>query len=451
MNNPVLQPPRKPPDKNISSNAKMKYAIQDSGPYFVYVEKKEISEVFLNKDNEEITFNDSAPLSEFQNRQTKVVSKPLHPMIFGKFLFQKMPHFNHSILGVFRINRNKIRVQLQTASDANKLIDDPILTQNGFDAFIPYFLVNKIGLIRNYPFDLDVNDLVDTLYCVSPYKIIKAERMNRLVRDRTNNDPPELTPTGTIKVTFQSQSLPTHIIIHSVRSEVTPFIPKPIFCQNCLRYGHRSLGCRSKQRCPSCGNQHGYLECEKKETPECIYCKTAHSTTDFTKCQEYKTQHKIKEVMTLNNFSFIEALKIVKYEPYKTSLVTSPPATFFQNNTASNTINSQFPPLKRSKTDNGEKQNTNIRKHHKFTHRVERKPSRSPLLPNFHLPNMQINLGSSPLPFNSHRPAQSNNPQSVENPENMITCDESDSILLPSSTHNNEKNQNLEGVSNLNS
>ena len=386
--------------------------MSDNGPYFVYVESKKDLRSYVGDDGKDIVMDDDAPLSNIVNSinvSTKVISKPIHPMVFGKFLFQKVKKYNHSIVGIASINKFKIRVQFERSTEANNFSIDPILKENKFQAYIPYFLTTKTGIVRNFPIELEVEDLLNQDYCTSPYKIIKAERMKRLVSSNDGNGSPVLAPTSSIKVIFQSQTLPDYIVIHSVRTGVTPFIPKPIICGSCLRYGHRAPFCKSRtKRCTRCTVLgHEIKDCSNAN--KCLYCQTGdHLTTNLAKCPEFVTQKKIKELMVVKNYSFQEALKTVKYKPFADSLsiVPSRPITFdtvhfptISQNNNSNNSNKRIINL-------NESEGPNRKRHFTFKSQQTRKPRPAREKPNFILPNTQINIATSPLPPNPHRPTE---------------------------------------------
>lgn len=408
----------------------------DTGPYFVFIEKMEKIHFFINKNNEETIITDEIPLSEIENPQTRTISKPIHPMILGKFVFQKMPEYRHCVLGISRLNRLKNRIEFQAASDANKFINEAALVNNDYVAYIPQFFTSKTGIIRNFPVDLDIHDLLNPDFCVSSAKVIKAERLNRLVRPK-DGSPSFLSPSTTIKVTFQSQVLPPYLVIHSVRSPIVPFIPKPIFCHKCLRYGHRSLGCRSKARCPACGEDHGVMVCVKQDTPECIHCKGDHLTTDFKNCSEYKAQESIKELMTLKCYSFQEALSVVKHKPFSNalSLVPSPPIVFDQPNFPSLNPNRGFNFSQKRGIETDADKSTPMKKNYRIRYTREPRPLVPKPTPNYSLPRMHINLGNAPLPPNPYRPPTSNYSQPEINEKSVSLMD------LDSS--NNSKYSNL--------
>ena len=126
------------------------YSSTDQGPYFVHIEFK--------KEHITPSLDENIPLSQALdcvNKSPKSFSKPIHPMIFGKFIFQKMKTYQHTILGITGINKFKLRVQCQTHVDANSFVIDPILGVNNFIAYIPFFLTTKTGIIRNFTTELD--------------------------------------------------------------------------------------------------------------------------------------------------------------------------------------------------------------------------------------------------------------------------------------------------------
>ena len=203
----------------------------------------------------------------------------------------------HSILGIMRINRYKLRVQFQTQADANSLVTDPILALNNYIAYLPFFLTTKTGIIRNYPTDLEGEGLLNPEFCRSQFKIIKAKRMKIFVKvNDKEHDTPVLAPTNSVKIIFQSQPLPTYLVIHSVFTDVIPFIPKPIIRQSCCRYGHRAPFCKGKNRCSACGLPHDLKDCENANSPKCILCKEGHLSTNFSKCSEFITQKKLRNL-----------------------------------------------------------------------------------------------------------------------------------------------------------
>ena len=118
---------------------------------------------------------------------------------------------------------------------------------------------------------MEINDLLEPDFGISPYKIIRAERFKRMLKNR--NGLLSLLPTNSVKIVFLSQSFPEYIVIHSMRTGVVLFNPNPIICRICIRYGHRSQVYKGKTRCPSCGGGEGVHDeiiC-KTQAPKCPF------------------------------------------------------------------------------------------------------------------------------------------------------------------------------------
>jgi len=60
--------------------------------------------------------------------------------------------------------------------------------------------------------------------------------------------------TKTVILTFASPQPPKHIIGRLyMRVPVAPYIPKPLRCFNCQKYGHSSRACKNSAACVKCG------------------------------------------------------------------------------------------------------------------------------------------------------------------------------------------------------
>lgn len=55
-----------------------------------------------------------------------------------------------------------------------------------------------------------------------------------------------------VKIKFTNQELPRKIKILALNREVRPFVPKPLQCSKCLKYGHSTKRCRNNAICAVC-------------------------------------------------------------------------------------------------------------------------------------------------------------------------------------------------------
>ena len=60
--------------------------------------------------------------------------------------------------------------------------------------------------------------------------------------------------TSLLVLTFDSTSLPEKLTIGWLRKDVRVFIPNPLRCYKCQRFGHGSSTCRQSARCAKCGD-----------------------------------------------------------------------------------------------------------------------------------------------------------------------------------------------------
>lgn len=276
-------------DKNAPSGSKYKninldnkFKDTDAGPFFIFVEHKNLN-----------------------------IGR-MHPMKLGEKLLQ-LSDFEKHIKEISRVGRNRIKIELDSGSIANKLVIHPFFPENEYVAFIPSFLTEKRGVVR----------FVDTSYSESALRhlidsdipIKHVHRMNRAVR---SDDGVTYVPRQIIIVTFEGLKIPQYIYINKVRCPVDAYIQPVVQCFNCLRFGHTSSQCKSRKRCKKCASD-VTVDCEDC-TIWCVFCKNnTHQSVD-KKCPEFIKQKKIKEAMTYLNVSFKEA-ELVVDNPAYTSIV----------------------------------------------------------------------------------------------------------------------------------
>jgi len=72
--------------------------------------------------------------------------------------------------------------------------------------------------------------------------------------------------TNTVILTFASPQPPKHITAGYIRVPVDPYIPNPLRCFNCQKYGHSSRACKNPAACVKCGKTgHEGASCSNQE------------------------------------------------------------------------------------------------------------------------------------------------------------------------------------------
>ncbi|RUS86804.1 hypothetical protein EGW08_005464 [Elysia chlorotica] len=97
--------------------------------------------------------------------------------------------------------------------------------------------------------------------------------------------------TNTFVLTFDSTSPPTSLKVGYLTLKVTPYIPRPMRCFKCHRFGHSQTTCRRTAVCCRCGKG-GHAGKDCKADPSCLNCHGPH-TADSKKCPKWKEEEAI--------------------------------------------------------------------------------------------------------------------------------------------------------------
>lgn len=261
-------------------NEPIKYNRYDKGPFIVIVDKKDLNQYKLSRD---LKLNNikAEVIDQFNKRKAKLIFKLWH--------------------------------------EANKLINNELLN-NDYKCFIPEMYVHTVGIIRGLPLDITTREIENNYSCSE--NLVKAERMTKWNFEKKQSEEIEM-----VKLTFRSRELPEKIKIYEIYSKIDYYVPNPIFCTNCLNFGHKQKFCAGRTRCNICANFSEEIledeskkphECENK--PICKHCGPGHKTNDPKSCNERKRQRKISRYMVMNKIPYIEALKQFNKEKPKTFL-----------------------------------------------------------------------------------------------------------------------------------
>ena len=94
-----------------------------------------------------------------------------------------------------------------------------------------------------------------------------------------------------------------------VRVKVRPYVPSPLRCFRCLRFGHTRDFCRGRKTCEKCSsNEHVSDECTAG-SPRCVKCddtQTPHSAFDRS-CPALLREKEILALKVTKNLTFREA------------------------------------------------------------------------------------------------------------------------------------------------
>ena len=126
-----------------------------------------------------------------------------------------------------------------------------------------------------------------------------------------------LQSTHTFIITFNRTTLPTSLKVGYLNVKVDLFIPNPLRCFGCQRFGHHKNNCTAEPSCVRCGQQ-GHEDSQCTSTPSCVNCKGTHPANSKD-CPKWITEKEIQKIIATKNISYPEARKIFETSQFATS------------------------------------------------------------------------------------------------------------------------------------
>ncbi|XP_033744306.1 uncharacterized protein LOC117330192 [Pecten maximus] len=131
----------------------------------------------------------------------------------------------------------------------------------------------------------------------------------RRIRSRRNG---QTINTNTFILTFGVPQLPQTVTIGYQRYGVSAYIPNPLRCRNCQKYGHHEDRCGRNTVCEHCGRE-GHTDNAQCNIvgKRCINCQGNHAASSRD-CPAWKKEREVLRVKYTENISFPEARRIVE-------------------------------------------------------------------------------------------------------------------------------------------
>ncbi|GFR16566.1 uncharacterized protein TNCT_576121 [Trichonephila clavata] len=110
-------------------------------------------------------------------------------------------------------------------------------------------------------------------------------------------------------LTFSTPDLPQTVKMAYIRCAIRPYIPNPLHCFQCQRYGHSKNACRGQPTCPRYRELgHDSAECTKKE--QFTNCKGEHPAYSRS-CPTWIREKEITIIKIKDKISYPEARRAV--------------------------------------------------------------------------------------------------------------------------------------------
>ena len=119
----------------------------------------------------------------------------------------------------------------------------------------------------------------------------------------------EKVPTKTLFLTFNTPDLPKEITVGYLKVKVALFVPNPMRCFNCNKFGHMSQRCMVAAKCTGCGKDKHEGQCGGPKL--CSNCNGPHASS-AKDCPVWQNEKEIQRVCVEKRISFPEARQLVE-------------------------------------------------------------------------------------------------------------------------------------------
>ena len=199
-----------------------------------------------------------------------------------------------------RLRSGMLRVEVTTTEQALQLYHN-LKQINGLpvSVVIPYASNTCKGVVTHHDFArMTETEIVTEMADLGVVACRKFYRTDRTTHQKV--------PTNTVCLTFATTQLPDSIFVAYEPRSVRPFIPKPLRCNKCQKYGHTQLACRSSPVCFRCGDHtHQENSCTANAV-KCASCGGPHLPSDPA-CPVWKRESDVVKVVALQGVSYREA------------------------------------------------------------------------------------------------------------------------------------------------
>ena len=122
--------------------------------------------------------------------------------------------------------------------------------------------------------------------------------------------------TSLLVVTFNYAVLPLKLVCGYLSYDIRPFVPNPLRCFSCQKFGHGKNSCKQAPLCPECAKPVHEGPCQSGK--KCVNCKSSEHGSNSKNCPKWKTEKKICETKVFRDVSYAEARKLVETETSQT-------------------------------------------------------------------------------------------------------------------------------------
>ncbi|CAJ1066432.1 uncharacterized protein LOC113119923 [Xyrichtys novacula] len=168
------------------------------------------------------------------------------------------------------------------------------------------------GVIFGVPLSVSIDQIIEN---VKGAKVREAKRLKTTCEG-------EKCDSLSVLVTFDEERLPERVHIGYMSYGVRLYVPRPLRCFKCQKYGHVAAVCKGRQRCGKCAGEHEYGKCEIGAKIKCCNCGGEH-TSAYRGCEVSKRAAEVQQMKTLHGITYAEAARRVRVQATESNARTT--------------------------------------------------------------------------------------------------------------------------------
>ena len=204
---------------------------------------------------------------------------------------------------ITKMKSGALLIEASRESTAQQILATTELSGIAVTATAHRTLNTSKGVVKDYHKDLFFMSDEDILNELSEQGVTDVSRFF-LKKDGQN------IKTNTLFITFNTPTAPKELKIGYYIVKVQMYVPNPLRCFNCQKFGHSKKFCKNPLACWKCGSEgHDGSECTA-ETTCCLNCKGDHCASSKS-CPIWIQEKDIQRIKTERGLSYGDARRLV--------------------------------------------------------------------------------------------------------------------------------------------
>lgn len=217
------------------------------------------------------------------------------------FLIQKAIEIHAgTVKSIQRVRDGTILLETVSKTQAEKLYAMKTLGPNfKVNVFEHPRLNTSRGVVSCFDFSFLTDD--EILEGLQSQHVVAIKRITRRIPGK-----PEPVNSQSAILTFNLPQLPEKVHLAFQSANVRPYIPHPLRCFKCQKYGHGSFTCKQIAICANCAEHNHGRPDECRNEVKCTNCNGAHPAWSRD-CPLYVKEAEIQRIKTVEKMTFFEA------------------------------------------------------------------------------------------------------------------------------------------------